>query len=51
MADLLFVVITIAFFVLCVGYVNLCDRIIGTDPSPRADEAEEPAADRAAVQL
>ena len=36
MADLLFVVITIAFFVLCVGYVKVCDRIIGPDPSPEA---------------
>ena len=33
MADLLFVIITIAFFVLCVGYVRVCDRIIGPDPA------------------
>jgi hypothetical protein len=33
MADLVFVVITIAFFVVCVGYVRLCDRIIGPDPA------------------
>jgi hypothetical protein len=33
-ADLLFVVITIAFFVVCVAYVRLCDRIIGPDPTP-----------------
>jgi hypothetical protein len=33
-ADVLFVVITIAFFVLCVGYVKLCDRIIGPDAQP-----------------
>jgi hypothetical protein len=43
-ADLLFVVITIAFFVLCVAYVRVCDRIIGPDPAPPsstpADEAE-----------
>jgi hypothetical protein len=32
----LFVVITIAFFVLCVGYVHLCDLIIGPDPAPDA---------------
>jgi hypothetical protein len=31
MADLLFVVISIAFFVVCVGYVHMCDRIIGPD--------------------
>jgi hypothetical protein len=41
-ADLLFVVITIAFFVLCVAYVRVCDRIIGPDqtPSPAPDEAD-----------
>jgi hypothetical protein len=32
MTDLLFVAMTIAFFVLCVGYVRVCDRIIGPDP-------------------
>ena len=37
MADLLFVVITIAFFVVCVGYVHVCDRIIGPDPRQPAD--------------
>ena len=31
MTDLVFVVITIVFFVVCVGYVRLCDRIIGPD--------------------
>jgi hypothetical protein len=35
-ADLLFVVITIAFFVVCVAYVRLCDRIIGPDPVPES---------------
>ena len=34
MADVLFVLITVAFFVVCVGYVKLCDRIIGPDPRP-----------------
>jgi hypothetical protein len=48
-ADLLFVVITIAFFVLCVGYVRVCDRIIGPDPAPTpprtpAEEAEREVA-------
>ena len=36
MADLLFVVITVAFFAVCVAYVRLCDRIIGPDPAPSA---------------
>ena len=33
MADVVFVVIILAFFALCVGYVKVCDRIIGPDPS------------------
>jgi hypothetical protein len=37
MADVLFLVITVAFFLLCVGYVQVCDRIIG--PDPRHDES------------
>ncbi len=32
MRDLLFVAITIGFFLLCVAYVGVCDRIIGPDP-------------------
>ena len=31
MADIIFIAITIAFFVLCVLYVHWCDRIIGPD--------------------
>jgi hypothetical protein len=31
--DLLFIAIVVAFFALCVGYVRLCDRIIGPDPA------------------
>jgi hypothetical protein len=34
MADLLFMLITAAFFALSVAYVKLCDRIIGPDPVP-----------------
>jgi hypothetical protein len=40
--DLLFIVIVVAFFVLCVGYVRLCDRIIGPDPAAR--ESGDPPA-------
>ncbi len=47
MADLLFMVITIAFFAVCVAYVRLCDRIIGPDPAQTASapvvEAEHEA--------
>jgi hypothetical protein len=43
MADVLFILITIVFFVLCVGYVAVCDRIIGPDetaPDTYGDERE-----------
>jgi hypothetical protein len=40
-ADVLFVVITIAFFVLCVGYVKVCDRIIGPDPVAPSEPTDE----------
>jgi hypothetical protein len=40
-ADLLFVIITIAFFVLCVGYVRVCDRIIGPDPTAAPAASQE----------
>ena len=39
MADVLFIVIVVAFFALCVGYVRVCDRIIG--PDPRLEPVEE----------
>jgi hypothetical protein len=46
--DLVFVAVVVAFFVLCVGYVQLCDRIIGPDGPGRepvdgfaADDLEE----------
>jgi hypothetical protein len=40
-ADLLFVIITIAFFVLCVGYVRVCDRIIGPDAATSTSAAPD----------
>ena len=48
MADLGFIVVVVAFFALSVGYVRMCDRIIGPDSParepadvPRGDELEE----------
>ena len=35
----MFIVIVVAFFALCVGYVRLCDRIIGPD-SPGREPAD-----------
>ena len=48
MADVLFVVITVAFFAMCVAYVRLCDRIIGPDPASSAS-ADAVGADREAM--
>jgi len=31
MADVIYIVLTLAFFGLCVAYVFMCDRIIGPD--------------------
>ena len=31
MADALFLIITVAFFAIAVGFVRICDRIIGPD--------------------
>jgi hypothetical protein len=50
MADLLFIVMMIAFFALAVGLVRICDRIIGADEDvvvgsvDQAPESEEIAA-------
>ncbi len=49
MADLLFVVITIVFFVVCVGYVHVCDRIIGPDPRLPEDVEGRPGEERELV--
>jgi hypothetical protein len=32
MTDVLFVLVLIAFFAVCVGFVKVCERIIGPDP-------------------
>ena len=41
MADLLFILITLAFIAVCVGYVRWCDRIIGPDPAPAEEDRTE----------
>ena len=44
MADLVFILITFAFFAVCVAYVQVCDRIIGPDPAVRESyEVREPS--------
>ena len=37
MTDVLVALVTIAFFGLCVAYVSLCDRIIGSDEAVASD--------------
>ena len=49
MGDAIFVVATIVFFLICVAYVNWCDRIIGPDEfsdnaEPDADYADDATA-------
>ncbi|MBV2365358.1 hypothetical protein ACFPZ0_19405 [Streptomonospora nanhaiensis] len=44
MADIVFVLVAVAFFALCVGYVRGCERIIGADPADSA--ARNLSADR-----
>lgn len=34
MQDVIYVIITVAFFALAAGFVRICDRIIGPDPTP-----------------
>ena len=37
MADLLYVVVIIAFFALMVAFVRVCERIVGTDEAVGTD--------------
>ena len=41
LVDLLFVVIVVAFFLVCIGYIRLCDRIIGPDPQQVSTAVED----------
>lgn len=47
MGDAIFVVATIVFFLICVAYVNWCDRIIG--PDEFGDNAESGSDDATAT--
>jgi hypothetical protein len=48
MRDFMMLLLTAAFFALCIAYVWWCDRIIGPDPLDLSDEqAEATAADEA----
>ncbi len=43
MGDIVMVLLVLAFFGVCVGYVSWCDRIIGPDPETRVPEAASTA--------
>ena len=52
MSDLVFILVTVGFFALSVGFVRVCDRIVGRDdlptdpltpPAPAPAEATVPA--------
>lgn len=46
MADIAFLATIVAFFILCVGYVELCGRIIGPDDIAELEtDQDEPAGD------
>jgi hypothetical protein len=44
--DVVFVMITIVFFALCVAYVRICDGIIGPDEPTRDTAADASWAER-----
>jgi hypothetical protein len=48
MADVVFVLVTIAFFAAAAAFVHACDRIIGADGSAVAETETEPVAEVAA---
>jgi hypothetical protein len=48
MIDVLYIAVLIAFFVLMVGFVRLCERVVGKDDAIDVDLADDgaPATDR-----
>ncbi|MBK9180339.1 MAG: hypothetical protein IPM45_12425 [Acidimicrobiales bacterium] len=51
MADIVFAAVTVAFFLLCAGYVMVCDRIVGPDPvEPELTDSERAASAAHTVQ-
>ncbi len=49
MADIIFLATIVAFFLLCVGYVSLCGRIIGPE-EPAIDAEDNDASSEAALE-
>ena len=50
MADIIFLATIVAFFLLCVGYVSLCGRIIGSDDAVIVDDEENDAVDEVRLE-
>ncbi len=50
MADIIFLATIVAFFMLCVGYVSLCGRIIGSDDALVLDDGENDASDEVRLE-
>ena len=40
MADVLFIVILVAFFGACVGFVRICDHVIGVDDTASSAQSD-----------
>ncbi len=51
MSDVVFIAVMIVFFVLCALYVQLCDRMIGSDELALATKDLDAAPDRDAATL
>ena len=51
MADVLYLLITVAFFAATVGFVRLCDKVIGPDADhPDAEGTGDPELESAGVR-
>jgi hypothetical protein len=44
-SDVIFIAVLLAFFVLCTLYVQLCDRMIGSDELAMATKGDDSAVD------
>jgi hypothetical protein len=49
MADVVFVLLTIAFFAIAAAFVRACDRIVGAGDDVATDEIAEPVTEEVAA--
>ena len=45
MRDVMYVVVTVAFFALCTGLVRACDLLLGPDEDDLLDVEDDPGSD------